>query len=120
MISQNLTLSRKDLVDIEKMKPMLLDNKSQLEISVALTLRRETINRKLARWMRTKDFEEWLKQAWLDKYQKVDDVEAFRGLTKLFAKLIVQRTEIKEDIYEETRIVWENGSQNTNDKVLPA
>ena len=118
-MSQNLTLSKTDWIDIEKMKPLLLDNKSQVEISVALGKRRETINRKLARWMRTKDFEEWLKQAWLDKYQKVDDVEAFRGLTRLFAKLIVQRTEIKEDIFEETRIVWEDKRQNSNNKILP-
>jgi len=118
-MSQNVTLSRQDLIDIEKIKPMLLDNKSQVEISVALGKRRETVNRKLARWMRTKDFEEWLKQAWLDKYQKVDDVEAFRALTKLFARMIVQRQEVLEDVYQETRIVWEDRSQNVNDKVQP-
>jgi hypothetical protein len=119
MTSQNVTLSHTDWLDIEKMKPLLLDNKSQVEISVALGKRRETVNRKLSRWMRTQDFEDWLKQAWLDKYRKVDDVEAFRALTKIYCKLIGMRVESLEEVYEETRIVWEdNGfNKNSDDKV---
>ena len=117
MTSQNVTLSRADWLDIEKMKPLILENKSQVEISVALGKRRETINRKLARWMKTRDFEDWLMQAWLDKYQKVDDVEAFRALTKIYCKLIGTRIESVSEEYSETRIVWQDDCENPNDKV---
>jgi len=97
-MSQNVTLSRKDLIDIEKIKPMLLDGKSQLEMSVKLKLRRETVNRKIARWVQTRDFEIWLKTAWVEKYQKVDDRTAFDALTKLLGKMVTQKREITEQV----------------------
>lgn len=92
-MSQNVTLSNADLIDIEKIKPMLLENKTQVEISVALGKRRETVNRKISRWLRTADFEVWVKQAWLDKLRKVGDVEAFRGLTKLMTAYAKQQAD---------------------------
>jgi len=105
MTSQNLTLSAKDWRDIEIIKPMLLDGKSQLEMSVALQLRRETVNRKIQRWLQTNDFELWLKQAWLEKYQKVDDETAFEALTKLVGKMVTQRAEVKSEHIETQRVL---------------
>jgi hypothetical protein len=99
MTSQNVTLSAKDKRDIETViKPMLLEGKSQLDMSLALKLRRETVNRKISRWTKTRDFEDFIKEAWLEKYQKVDDTTAFNALTKMYCKLIGNRTEITEDI----------------------
>jgi IS30 family transposase len=107
--SQNITLSTKDQTDIERIKLMLLEGKSQLEISVALNLARETVNRKIQRWIQTPDFELWLKTAWLDKYQKVDDETAFEALTKLLSRMVTQKREVKEEIQ-----VTENASLDIN------
>jgi hypothetical protein len=96
--SQNVTLSAKDQADIAKIKPMLLDGKSQVEMSVALKLRRETVNRKIQRWVQTSDFEVWLKTAWVEKYQKVDDRTAFDALTKLLGKMVTQKREVTEQV----------------------
>jgi len=106
-MSQKLTLSPTDLRDIERIKPLLLEGKSQLDISLSLHKRRETINRKISKWIKTEDFNTWVSTAWLDKYQKVDDVEAFRALTKLMCKRMPTKAEIKS--LSETRtieVVW--------------
>lgn len=104
--SQNVTLSAKDWRDIELIKPMLLERKSQLDMSRKLGLRRETVNRKIARWIKTEDFELWLKQAWLEKYSKVDDKTAFEALTKLLGKMVTQkrRVEVEENITEKQEV----------------
>ncbi len=98
IMSQNLTFSAKDRADIEKIKPMLLDGKTQLDMSLSLKLRRETVNRKIARWVQTPDFEVWLKTAWVEKYQKVDDETAFDALTKLLGKMVTQKREVTEQV----------------------
>jgi hypothetical protein len=121
-MSQNLTFTAKDQTDIERIKPMLLERKTQLEISVALGLRRETINRKIARWVQTTDFEVWLKQAWLQKYQTVDDKTAFIALTTLLGKMVTQK--ITGEITQKQVIVrvWnekENDSATGNSNTIP-
>ena len=97
-MSQNVTLSPTDRRDIELIKPMLLEGKSQLEISIVLKKRRETINRKIGRWVQTDDFEVWLKTAWLDKYRNISDEKAFDALTKLLGKMVTRKAEINEQI----------------------
>ena len=92
-MSQNVTLSKADQRHLPIVKNMLLEGKNQLDISRAINRRRETVNRLIGRWMQTKDFEFWLREAWLDKYQKVDDVEAFRALTKLLASTFTRKIE---------------------------
>ena len=82
-----------------------MDNKTQLDMSRVLNLRRETVNRKIHRWVQTPDFEVWLKTAWLTKYQAVDDKTAFDALTKLLGKMVTRKQEIKEDITESRSIV---------------
>jgi len=100
-MSQNLTLSAKDWRDIERIKPMLLEGKSQLDMSRVLHLRRETVNRKIGRWVQTEDFEVWLKTAWLDKYRNIGDEKAFDALTKLLGKMVTRKAEIKSEHKEE-------------------
>lgn len=97
-MSQKVTLSPIDSRDIEHMKPLLIDGKSQLDISLALNKRRETINRKISRWVQTEDFEVWIKTAWLDKYCTVDNDKAFDALTKLLSKMVTHKAEIKAEI----------------------
>jgi len=84
-MSQNVTLSHADQIHIEYIKQMFLENKSQLEMSQALKLHRRTIYRKIQKWIKTQDFQTWLKHAWLVKLTKVPDATAFKGLTRLMA-----------------------------------
>jgi len=97
-MSQNVTLSERDKLQIEKIKQMLLENKTHLDMSQALKIHRRTLYRKIQKWIKTEDFETWLKQAWLQKYQKVDDVEAFKGLTRLLGYVITRKLEVKEHV----------------------
>lgn len=97
-MSQNVTLSPKDKADIEKIKLMLLERKTQEEMAKELSLRRETVNRKIRRWVQTEDFETWLKTAWLERYAKVDDAKAFEALTQLVGKMLTRKIEKKEQI----------------------
>jgi len=80
---------------------MLLEGKSQLDMSRRLELRRETVNRKIGRWVQTSDFEVWLKTAWLDKYRNISDDKAFDALTKLLGKMVTRKAEIKTETKEE-------------------
>jgi len=116
-MSQNITLSAKDRRDIELIKPMLLDGKNQLDMSLKLDLRRETVNRKIARWVQTPDFEVWLKTAWLDKYRNVDDDKAFDALTKLLGKMVTRKAEIKAEINENITEIKVSIVDNTTDTI---
>lgn len=95
-MSQNITLSATDRLDIAKIKQYVLDGKNQTEMSQLLGKRRETVNRKIARWMQTSDFDEWLGSLWLEHYSELrdeDKKEAFRQLTKLFVAKQTRRVE---------------------------
>jgi len=113
-MSQKVTLSKRDLIHIQHIKQLIFDNKSQVEMSVALGLRRETVNRKLRKWMRTPDFVAWLKEAWLNKLTKVDDVEAFRGLTKLWVAYL--RMDQPEDYDVPITIKWPSWMKRVTNK----
>jgi len=104
-MSQNVTFTSKDKVDIEKIKQMLIEHKTQLDMSRELGLRRETVNRKIHRWVQTDDFENWLKTAWLQQYQNVDSTEAFRALTSLVGKMLTRKIEAKAELTETKRIL---------------
>ena len=88
--SQNLTLTAKDIIDIERIKPLLEQGKTELEIGVSLRRRRETISRKIHKWIQTRDFKIWVKTTWLMKLGRVDETEAFRGLTRLMIEIMRQ------------------------------
>ena len=86
---QNATFSAKDQADIEIIKQMILDRKTELEMSETLGLHRTTISRKISRWAKTPDFRNWIKEAWTRKLSRVNDDLAFRGLT-LIMRLIIK------------------------------
>ena len=118
-MSQKVTLSRADQRHLPKIKAMLLEGASQLDISRALNLRRETVNRKIHRWMKTEDFETWLKHVWIDLYSTIrgeDPKEAFRQVTKLIAKMMVAKTHAEFEGKLEVVAPWLNKfqSQETN------
>lgn len=66
-------------------------------------------------WIQTDDFTLWLKQAWIDKYQKVDDLEAFRALTQLLGKTLTRKIEQQIEISEQ--VVTVNVTEN-EDEIL--
>jgi len=112
-MSQKITLSNADRKHLPKIKSLLLQGKSQVEISVALGLRRETVNRKIRRWMQTEDFEQWLKEVWLDLYREVrhdNPVEAFRQISKILGRVLDKKTSLAEQI-REIEIRWEKDEE---------
>jgi len=118
-MSQKITLSNADKKHLPKIKSLLLQGKSQVEISVALGLRRETVNRKIRRWMQTEDFEQWLKEVWLDLYREVrhdNPVEAFRQISKILGRVLEKKPSLAEQI-REIEIRWEDDESEINDKV---
>lgn len=99
-MSQNVTLSVTDWLDIGKIKKLILDGQNQTEMAECIGKRRETINRKIGRWMQTPDFDEWLGSLWLEHYGELhreDKKEAFRQLTKLFISKQTRRIEAKTE-----------------------
>ena len=110
-MSQKVTLSNADRRHLPKIKAMLLEGASQLDISRTLHLRRETVNRKIQRWMKTEDFEIWLKQIWIELYGEIkreDPREVFRQVTKLIAKMMVAKTHAEIEGKLEVYAPWLN------------
>ena len=102
-MSQNVTLSATDKLDIGKIKQLILDGKNQTQMAEEIGKRRETINRKISRWMQTSDFDEWIGSLWLERYgelNKEDKREAFRQLTKLFVAKQTRKIEAKTEVTE--------------------
>jgi hypothetical protein len=112
--SQKLTLSNKDLLDIERIKPLLLEKKSELEIGVAIGLRRETISRKISKWVQTPDFRLWVKTAYVNKLGKVDDAEALKSLTRLMIEVLRQEQGIQPTENAPLAIRWMNDEEWKN------
>jgi phage regulator Rha-like protein len=99
-MSQNITLSPTDQIDMKKIKILILEGKNQVEIAHAIGKRRETINRKISRWMQTEDFDSWLGPLWLEQYgevRKVDKREALRQLTKLYVSKQTRKFESRTE-----------------------
>jgi len=118
-MSQTVTLSNRDKFQIEKIKQMLLENKTYLDMSRELKIHRRTIYRKINKWLPTEDFQTWLKHAWLEKYQKVDNVEAFRGLTRLLGYVMGKQPNLVEDL-NEIVLKWQQNDVNSNNTIQTA
>jgi hypothetical protein len=80
---------------------------------------RRTIYRKINKWLPTEDFQTWLKHAWLEKYQKVDNVEAFRGLTRLLGYVMGKQPNLVEDL-NEIVLKWQQNDVNSNNTIQTA
>ena len=68
--AQNITFCNRELTDIELLKPLLLKRYTQEKIAETLGYSREAINRKIAKWMQTEDFKEWVQSLWLNQYNE--------------------------------------------------
>jgi hypothetical protein len=103
--SQNITFQQREIQDIEKIKVLLIQHKTQQEIADNIGCTREAVNRKIAKWSQTDDFREWLTNAWLNQYNEfsLDDetkLEAFKQLTRWMCALTTKKTEVKADVTE--------------------
>lgn len=106
-MSQNITLSPTDLRDISKIKGLILQHKNQTEMAVTLGKSRETINRKISRWMQTEDFNQWANTLWLEQYGEIsleDKKEAFRQLTKIICSKQTRKTHVTEEITKQVNV----------------
>jgi hypothetical protein len=92
---------------IEQIKPLLAQGMTQHQIGEAVGVSRDSVARIMGVWTKTRDFEEWLRVAWLDKYLKVDDRTAFKALTRLLSATLTRRVEAHsvEEI-REIKLVW--------------
>lgn len=108
---QNATktdISKKELspnqqVDIEQIKHMLLQNKTEQEMADKLGIHRVTVARKIAAWMQTSDFDEWIDNWWLklgiELSQDEDTkVEVFKQLTRLKCAKATKKTEVTAQV----------------------
>ena len=108
---QNATktdISKKELspnqqVDIEQIKQMLLQNKTEQEMADKLGIHRVTVARKIAAWMQTSDFDEWIDTWWLklgiELSQDEDTkVEVFKQLTRLKCAKATKKTEVTAQV----------------------
>ena len=95
--------------DIEQIKVYLEEHLTEEQIAKKLGCARETVSRKIAKWMPTEDFREWLSSRWLSQYNKFSSdgdlqVEAFMQLTRLLCVSTVRRQEIKAEIKEKVLV----------------
>ncbi len=100
--AQNITFCPRELVDIEQIKPLLLEHYTQQQIADKLGYTREAISRKIAKWMQTEDFREWAQTLWLKQYNQFSrtedkEVEAFKALTKIICAQTTRKAEIKTE-----------------------
>lgn len=121
-MSQNITLSRTDWLDIAKIKGYLLENMNQQQIAKEIGKRRETINKKIGRWMQTEDFKIWANTLWLQHHTEVhleDKKEALRALTKLLVSWQTRKMKLEEkiDITERIEVVKLDVTK-TEDQIL--
>jgi len=102
-----LELPQQTQIRLPKIKIGLLERKTREEIGNLCHVSEKTIRRDIQSWTKTDDFLLWIREVWLDKYQKVDDVEAFRQATKILIRTIPQQAEIKslEEI-REIKLLW--------------
>lgn len=107
--SQNITFNASEKADIEAIKVLLTQHKTQAEIAAKLNCVRETVSRKIAKWMLTDDFSEWLNTVWLEQYNTLSDdsgtkVEAFKQLTRLLCAKATRKIEAKSEHLEKVTV----------------
>jgi len=95
-----MSLSKQTLTRLPKIKAGLVKRLNREQIGAQCRVTEKTIDRDIRKWVTTDDFERWLKELWLAEYYKIDDVEVFRAVTKLLAKMITQKIEAKAEITE--------------------
>jgi len=104
-MSQNVSFSTATSLRLPKIKQLLLKGVTQEDIAKQLKVNRRTIVRDIHTWLRYGNFDEWLKEVWLDLYatsRNDDPLTTFKEINRLVARRSIQRQEITKDTREET------------------
>jgi len=111
-------LPRQTQIRLSKIKVGLLERKTREEIGADCNVSERTIRRDIEIWTKTPDFLNWIREVWLDKYLKVDDVEVFRQATKIMIRTIPQQAELR-DIKEirEIKLLWIKDERDNPDQL---
>jgi len=91
--------SARELDDIEKIKIGLEVGLSYEQIAKKMGRHRVVISRKIEKWMRTVDFDDWINRRWLRLALELSEnpqtkVDAFRQLTRLKCIKEIRQTKI--------------------------
>lgn len=102
---QKFTFQERELQDIEAIKELLLQHKTQQEISQQIGCTRVGVNKKIAKWSQTEDFKEWLSNAWIKQYNEFSlndetKLEAFKQLTRWMCALQTRKYDVKSEVTE--------------------
>lgn len=85
-------------------KANLMKGLSYGQIGGILGVTEKTIDRDIKAWLESGDFETWVKEQWVELHQKVTKetpVEAYKQVSKLLAKMVTRKAEIKSEHKEE-------------------
>ena len=81
---------------LEKIKVGLLEGKTWIEIAEECNCNERTIRRDFKKWYKSDDYEAWLYERHIilhGKMERTDPATAYREITKLIAKRLVEKRE---------------------------
>lgn len=94
-------LTPQTLKRLPHIKEGLLKGNNYTTIGQKCGVTERTIDRDIKSWLQSGDFEDWIKTMWIELHGKItaeDPTEAYRQVSKLMAKMITQKQEIKADV----------------------
>lgn len=119
-MSQNVPLSKRTILRLPKIKQGLRDGLNYNQIGASCGVTEKTIDRDMNAWVASGLFEKWLITEFVQIHYHMKDAnisKVYDNLSRIVARMVTQKKEITEDIYQETRIVWQDERKNSNDKV---
>ena len=104
-------------------KTMLLTGNNYDTIGKKCGVTGQTIDRDMAAWYKSWEYESWIFQEWLRLHAEVlkeDCVEPYRQVSKLFAKMVIRKAEIKTDttITERKEVTFSLDTLNHDEREL--
>lgn len=116
-----MSLPQKTLQRLPTIKKDLLLGKNIEDIAKDCNVHSITIDRDLAKFRNSDEFEAWLKEEWMRIHHIIiheNPTEAYRNLTKLVSNMLTRRIEKKEAIYEKIVLEWKQAdAESNNDSV---
>lgn len=117
-----MSLSTQTLKRLPTIKAGLLKGLNYTQIGNKCGVTERTIDRDIKVWLESGQFETWIKEEWIRLHNLIiheEPVEAYRQLTKILAKMVTRKAELKttEEI-REIKLVWIKDESNPRDKVL--
>lgn len=113
-----MSFSRATKIRLPTIKQGLILGQTLKQIADECKVTERTINRDKEAWVKSPDFENWLRSEWMRFHLLVgrtDPVEAYRQLSKMVGKQIAQRVVSESVSYSEIRLKWDE--PDSNDKV---